>query len=332
MEAELIRMDAGQVILRSSDGKEVAINLFKLSPADQVFVKTSVPGVSTVAKSVVPVAPLSPVTKTNAVAVKLFTFQEAQSLAGGLPESIKLRSPDDARLMLVQYGPEAGEVLYVVLDPPGPRVASDAAYVWSPAMTGFQIPRRIVGKPRTMKGAEAYVMEVPVSTKFGELSLMGTIQLISGVQDWWLNVIVGNFDVVKAGKSSSFVVSGFLSDIAVRVAEAQSAKPVRLLTDIVLAVYSHAEKGDTSTELKMGQYNMFPGKNMKNDIRVVIVDEKGVKIEEHGSKIDNKNLLSTVSVFIPEKIKSGNTYTTSATIDLGPIFGPQSSKMTFTLK
>jgi hypothetical protein len=305
----------------------------KLSEKDQSYLKTSTTATSTAAK---PAAPPARDNKTNMPGGTLFAFSEVQPLAGGLPASIKLRQPDDAKFVCMQYGPKAGEVLYVVFDPPGPQVASDAAFVWSPALTGFQIPRRVVGKPRTMKGAKAYVMEVPVSTIFGDLGVKGTIQLISGVQDWWLLFAAGNFDIVKGGKSSSFQVGGYMNDFAVAVDGAEGAKPVRLLADIAFKVASIADRGFTSTELKMGTYNMIPGKNMKNEIRVVIADENGVKAAAHGWKIEDEHLLSAgheaVFMFIPEKLTSGEKYSTIASVDLGPIFGVKTAETSFTMK
>lgn len=334
--AELVRVEAGRAVLRSSNGNEVAISLSKLSAGDQAYLNNSRSGTSTVTNLAAPAAPLAPENKTNPVAGTLFTFLDAQLLAGELPESIKLRRPDDAKFMLIQYGPKSGEVLYVVLDPPGPQVAADAAYVWSPSVTGFQIPRRIVGKPRTMKNTKAYVMEVPVSTQFGDLGVKGTIQLISGVQEWWLLLVAGNFDLVKGGRSSSFQVGGYINDAVVDVGGAEGAAPVRLLADITFKVSSHPDNGLTSSELKMGPYNMIPGKNMKNEIRVVIADEKGVKAAAHGWKIEEEHLLSAgheaVFMFIPEKLKVGEKYSTSAAIDLGPIFGVKSAETTFTMK
>ena len=336
MEAELVRVDAGRAILRSSDGNEFAINLSKLSAADQAYLKTSGAGPATVTTPAAPAAPLAPDAKTNTAVGKLFAYREAQALVGGLPESIKLRRPDDAKFILIQYGPEAGEVLYVVFDPPGPQSAADAAYVWSPALTGFQMPRRIAGKSRKMKDANAYVMEIPVSTKFGDLGVKGTLELISGVQNWWLFLVVGNFGIVKGGKSSSFLVSGYMNDFAVDMADAQGAKPLRLLTDIVFVVTSHSGTGLTSSELKMGQHNFLPGMNMKNEIKVVIVDEKGSKADDHGWKINEDHLLSTgpeaIFMYVPEKLKQGGKYVTRATIDLGPIFGLQTSEKTFTMQ
>ena len=336
IEAELVRVEAGRAVLRSANGNEVAISLSKLSAGDQAYLNNSTPGTSTVTNLAAPAAPLAPDNKTNPVAGTLFTFQDAQPLAGGLPESITLRRPDDAKFLLIQYGPKSGEVLYVVFDPPGPQVAADAAYVWSPSVTGFQIPRRIAGKPRTMKNTKAYVMEIPVSTQFGDLGVKGTIQLISGVQEWWLLLVAGNFDLVKGGKSSSFQVGGYINDFAVDVDGAEGAKPARLLADITFIVSSHPDTGMTSSALKMGTYNMIPGKSMRNEIKLVINDENGGKAATHGWKIEQDHLLSagheSLFIFIPEKLKSGQKYFPSATIDLGPIFGQKTAETTFTLK
>ena len=333
IEAELVRVEADRAVLRSANGNEVAINLSKLSAGDQAFLNTTTTGTTTDTKSV---APLAHDNKTNMPAGTLFAFSEAQPLAGGLPASITLRRPDDAKFMLIQYGPKSGEVLYVVFDPSGPQVAADTAYVWSPSLIGFQTPRRVVGKPRTMKEAKAFIMEVPVSTQFGDLSVRGIIQIISGVQEWWLLMAAGNFDLVRGGKSSSFQVGGYVNDFTVDVEGAVEAKPARLLADIVFHVASHPDKGQTSSELKMGPYNMIPGKNMRNEIRVVIADENGGKAAAHGWKIEQDHLLSAghdaLFMFIPEKLKSGQKYTTSATIDLGPIFGVKTAETTFTMK
>jgi len=334
IEAELVRVEAGRAVLRSADGKEVAISLSKLSAEDQAFLQSSTKATSTATEPVTPTAVLAPETKTNISAGALFAFQDAQSLAGGLPESIKLRQPDDAKFMLIQYGPKSGEVLYVVLDPPGPQVVADAAYVWSPSLTGFQIPRRVVGKPRTMKDAKAFVMEIPVSTLFGDLGVRGTIQVISGVQEWWLLFVAGNFELVKAGKSSSFQVGGYMNDFAVAMSDMQTAKPIQLLTDFLFRVETHAESGLTSCVFKMGSFNFIPGRNMKNEIVVKIDDEKGNKAEDHKWKVDDDHLLKaghdTYFMFVPKALKSGTKYTSRATIDLGPIFGVKSSETTFT--
>jgi len=332
MEAELVRVERGQAVLRSSNGNEFSINVSKLSESDLAYLKTSVAATSTVTESVAPAAPVVPDKTTNTVVGNLFTFKEAQPLVGGLPESIKLRQPDAAKFMLVQYGPESKDVLYVVFDPPGPQTAADAAYVWSPSLIGFQVPRRITGKPRKMKGANAYVIQIPVTTHFADLGLRGNIELISGVQDWWLYFVVGDFDVVKGGRPSSFKVSEFLNDMTVDIADAQSAKPLRLLSDIVLSASTHPENRITSTQLKMGPYNFVPGKNMINEIKIVIVDENGVKAAGDKMKIDRDNLWSTLLLFDSQKLKQGQKYITQATIDLGPIFGQKTAETTSTMK
>lgn len=332
MDAELIRVERGQAVLRSSDGNEVAINLSKLSESDLAYLNNSTAVTATVTEPTAPAAPLAPDKTTNTVVGNVFTFKEAQSLVGGLPESIKLRQPDAAKFMLVQYGPETKEVLYVVFDHPGSQVAADAAYVWSPSLIGFQSPRRIVGKPRKMKDANAYVIQIPVTTQFDDLGLRGNIELISGVQEWWLYFVVGNFDVVKGGRPSSFIVSEFLNDMTVDIADASSAKPLRLLTDIVLSASTHPNTRITSTQLRMGRYNFIPGKNMINEIKIVIVDENGVKAAETKVKINRDNVWSTLLVFDSQKLKQGQKYTTRATIDLGPIFGHKTAETTSTMK
>jgi hypothetical protein len=332
MEAELVRVEIGRVVLRTPGGKEVAIGLSALSAGDQAYLKKTTAGITNVAKAVASASPLAPERKTNAPVKASFSYKEANPLAGGLPDSIKLRRPDDAKFMLVQYGPEPGEVLYVVFDPPGAQVAADAAYVWSPSLIGFQTPRRITGKSRKMEDSNAYVFEIPVTMKFGEHGMKGAIELISGVQQWWLYFVVGNFDMVRQGQPSSFLVTGFLKEMAVGIADAQSAKPLRLFADIALHVYSHPETGSTTTDLKMGEYSLIPGKNMNNEIKVVIMDEEGSKAEERKMKINKDNMLSTAMVFNPDKLKSGQKYKTVATIDLGPIFGQQSRETVFTMK
>lgn len=333
VEAELERVSGGRAYLKAPNGKQFAIGMTSLSEADREYIqsqqKPDASGGSLFPSS----TPKDAAPAPQPTAENRFPYAAAASLEGGLPGSIQLRHPDNAKFLLIQYGPGARDVLYAVFDPPEPRTTADVAYLWSPSLPGYQTPRKMEGDSEDVAGNDAYIFEVPVTTQFGNLRVKGTLELASGASKWWLIFAKLDAEISEGVKSSGFQVGAYVNESLADVSDMATAKPVRFLGEPRLSVGYNASRRSSSGSLKLGGMTLVPGKGMDDEIELVYLDTDGDEEDEKEWELTEQILFSSghggAFRYSPKELEPGQPYTVRASIDLGPIFGVQEDEKTF---
>jgi len=162
VEARYIAVERGEIVLQGADGMEFTIRPDLLSAADQQYVRDQL--------GIQPDAPTEQPTATKPGTL------DSRAIQG-----LQLVQPDTARMIGLQTGAGASEVVYLILDQSRASDVHDILHVYQPGATGPQRLRKINDRARRHDG-QRYVEfhEQNFSGQYGQTRAEHAVTVSSG--------------------------------------------------------------------------------------------------------------------------------------------------------
>lgn len=234
-----------------------------------------------------------------------------------------LRSPPYASYVGFQYGLGKDEVIYFAFDTKGQTDLSDILFVYSPAAPEFRTTQRIAGFKKG-SGASRLVSyrKLKTSAQFGNIAASFELEPETmGLMTNELTMTV-SVELSRGNSRSRFTLNQRFTDLL----HGEGLIPVKGVLDLptlwlTMDTVDGAPK--IAGNLNMSNMKLVPRDGMDNRVAITVSDSDDNAVLRENVKLDVASFPATYGIVCePKRLQPNTTYTVSATIDLGPFFGP----------
>lgn len=329
IEAEFVRLQEGDVLLRAVDGREFKIGLSRLSEPDQQFVREhylqpAAPSPSTPVAAVPEAPPTVGGSDLERLTGRRAYAQPDTLSAEHFPGVVATNVPRMAFIGL-QYGPAGSEVLYCAFDYSDPQRPASALFVFGPGAAPYRRTVPLQGMRRKVE--ESRVMsfsDVRVQSSFGDLLMTATLDFYCGIRRSDTILLVARIQLARGATASAFLLGGYLNNDLTH-----GPGPIRtvpLLAPPVLSLRSWFQRGPVLTGYcSMGRLSLVPQTGMERAINVDILDAESQRVLNRiRVEPDKERLLRgdpDRTVFQPLALQPGRKVLIKSALDLGPFLG-----------
>lgn len=175
IEARYVGMERGEIVLQGADGTQFRIQPGLLSEADQNYVRQRLEG-----------EPAPPAATDPGE-----TARPAQVDSRNIP-GLNLAQPDEARMIGLQTGPGADQVVYFIADRSSGSEFMDTMYMYTPSASGPQQVRKLSSRSRRLDRDPYVEFEtLRFSARHGQVQADHEVTFHGGARRWdliWLEV------------------------------------------------------------------------------------------------------------------------------------------------
>jgi hypothetical protein len=247
-------------------------------------------------------------------------FEVADWLRSGAIPGLQLRAADEALYKAFQYGPGAGEVVYLVLDTKGGGDVRDVLFVYSPGNAALSRTVKYSGFKKSVGDNRIVSFKrVPLNTRFGIIDTRIELEASSSLTTW-LSVTF-YVDLTANDTKARIILSGEMPDYLVG-GGLIGAAGVLDLPVLWLALDMSTGAPAVIGNLNMSGLHVVPKDGLDNKINLEISDSKGAVIQRETVKLDESTLNAPNQFLLPiKKATPGELYTVKGSINLAPFFG-----------
>lgn len=237
------------------------------------------------------------------------------------------RGEDTVAVMYLglQYGPRADEVLYLAFAGSGLDKPFSSLFVYGPGHPAYGTPVSL--KPRKKKVGDVRSMGYempPFKTAAGGIEVQYEFEFVCGWKKAHVVFVKTHVQLKRGTDTCSFFLGGELNDYFVT---GGPIKVLRLLADPQSSFTVHTQSPHLFVvgHLLMGRLPMAPDKGTERDFLVTIARADGKVVEKKKIRLEEESLEASKHggslQYRPEKLKPGQDYTFTGSMDLGPLLG-----------
>jgi hypothetical protein len=254
---------------------------------------------------------------------------------------VEHRHPDTDVYLAIQYGTRPTDIIYLYLNSAKKEEARDILYLFAPdelgvitlkeKMRGSPISTPARGGSGMVRGREFRIRDL--QSRVDDIRIGTDITLISGYRQWDVLHLDATVSMESPAGRSSYRVGGLLHPyVAIVPGE---LKPLAVIgTPRFRAGPSKFDPSRLSVSLAIGELPMMPGAGMGRDVRATLTETGSGRVQQIRARWEDRPYLGVrpfeILTSLDARIKRGASYTLSAEIDLGPIFGVVKSESAFT--
>jgi hypothetical protein len=261
----------------------------------------------------------------------------AEAFAG-----IERRHPDTDVYLAIQYGTRPTDIVYLYLNSARTEDARDLLYLFAPDEQGLIALKEISrGSPiatpargggGTVRGREFRIRGL--ESRVDDIRIRTDLTLISGYRQWDVLHLGAAVTMESPAGRSSHRIGGLLHPYVAIAPD--GLKPLAVIgAPRFRAGPGKFDPSRLSASLAIGELPMMPGAGMGRDVRAVLTETGSGRVQQIRARWEDRPYLGVrpfeILTSLEARIKRGASYTLSAEIDLGPIFGVVKSESAFTV-
>lgn len=260
--------------------------------------------------------------------------------SGPLP-GVQERHPQSDVYFAVQYGVKPSEVVYLHLNAPRGETVRDILSVFAPGEGAVRLIESPRGSPVTLplrggggtiRGREFRLRGL--TSQVEEVTFRTEITITSGYRQWDVIHFNAFVQMESPAGRAAYRVGGLVhSYVGLTPAEMKAIPAIG--QPRFRAGPGKFDATRISASLTVGELPMMPGAGMGRDIRALLTDAASGRKQQIRARWEDRPYLGIrpfeILAPLDANLKRGATYTLTAELDLGPIFGMAKAESTFTV-